>query len=460
MVKIGFLPLYIKLYDDIEKEPSKSRARMEKFYDTCARKLTDLGATVVTTPFCRIAKEFEDAMQLFLNEKVDAIVTLHLAYSPSLESIDAIEKSGLPLIVLDTTEAFDFGTDANFDDIMMNHGIHGVMDMCNLLLRRGVSYAIAAGHYEEPGLFEKVIEYAKAVVAANAFKGTRVGRIGESFKGMGDFKVEDSVLKKDFGIEVVQFDSDADGSFFDVSDEDIESEIEADRKKYDVDNVMPDIYRDSVITGLGFRRWIEANRLDAFTFNFLSFTEDSVPNIVPFMEASKALARGLGYAGEGDTLTASLVGAMQKGFSNSSFVEIFCPDWKGGRLFLSHMGEMNIALAEPDSVGCAEREYIFSSAQNPVVLSGRYKAGRAVYLNIMPLDEGYGLVLANVTMESVDDSLFGTVRGWMKPDMPVAEFLKAHSIAGATHHSALTYDVDIEALAFFGKLLGLKVTVL
>ena len=58
------------------------------------------------------------------------------------------------------------------------------------------------------------------------------------------------------------------------------------------------------------------------------------------------MQRGVGYAGEGDAFTASLVGALLKNYKETSFVEIFCPDWKNDALFISHMGEMNYAVAD------------------------------------------------------------------------------------------------------------------
>ena len=66
---------------------------------------------------------------------------------------------------------------------------------------------------------------------------------------------------------------------------------------------------------------------------------------MPFVECCKAMQRGVGYAGEGDTLTAAFTGAFLQSWPKSNFVEIFCPDWKNQILFLSHMGEMNYRVA-------------------------------------------------------------------------------------------------------------------
>ncbi|MBQ8435462.1 MAG: chemotaxis protein CheA, partial [Oscillospiraceae bacterium] len=51
---------------------------------------------------------------------------------------------------------------------------------------------------------------------------------------------------------------------------------------------------------------------------------------------------------EGDILTAAFCGALLQGFADTSFVEIFCPDWKGGRVMLSHRieGAINVKSYE------------------------------------------------------------------------------------------------------------------
>ena len=79
-MKIGYLPLYIKLYDDI----GSKREAMEKFYNDTARLFEEKGLEVVKCDFCRIKPEFEKAIATFEAEGVDAIVTWHAAYSPSL----------------------------------------------------------------------------------------------------------------------------------------------------------------------------------------------------------------------------------------------------------------------------------------------------------------------------------------------------------------------------------------
>mgnify|MGYP002725732612 CR=1 FL=1 len=89
------------------------------------------------------------------------------------------------------------------------------------------------------------------------------------------------------------------------------------------------------------RNWIDEHDLVAYSLNFVNIDRSSGFECVPFVEACKSMARGIGFAGERDILTASLCGALLKVYPETSFTEMFCPDWKGNSIFLSHMGEMN-----------------------------------------------------------------------------------------------------------------------
>jgi len=132
--RVGLLPLYLELYDI--KRPER-RPRIEGFYEQIAAALTDRGLEVSTVQVCRLKAEFNAAIRKFEDDAVDAIVTLHLAYSPSLESSEALASTSLPLVVLDTTPAYSYGPGQDPAEVSYNHGIHGVQDMCNLLIRNG-----------------------------------------------------------------------------------------------------------------------------------------------------------------------------------------------------------------------------------------------------------------------------------------------------------------------------------
>ena len=457
-MKIGFLPLYIALYDE---SGFAARHRLEPFYETLAKALEEKGFEVLRSPFCRVEEEFRNAVSSFEKEGAEAVVTWHAAYSPSLESARVLAGTELPLVILDTTETFDFSPRQNPEEINFCHGIHGVMDLGNLLRRLGKPFAIAAGHFPSSPVIDRVSEYLAAAKAAKGMRGMRVGLVGRSFPGMGDFLIDDGTLFDRFGVTVVRAGGEKLRAFKDAVTED-EISREVSRDLHDSIKLVPyseTAHRLTAKNGLAVRRWLEEEGLGAFTASFLDITPALGLDVMPFMEACRAMERGIGYAGEGDVMTAALTGALLKGFPGKvSFVEIFCPDWAHDTLFLSHMGEMNYALADGEKE-LKTMDFIYGEASDPVVGYARYRAGRAVFVNLFPKKDGFGLLLSPVEMEAPagEDRFAGNVRGWMKPAVPVAEFLEKLTRAGATHHSALVYDVSPEALSHFGELLGLDV---
>ena len=456
-IKIGFLPLYIKLYDDTGNGAAERPVMMD-FYLGIAKQFEGMGFDVLTSEFCRIKPEFRETVDRFEREGADCIVTWHAAYSPSLECIKVLTDSKLPIVVLDTTDTYDFSPTQNPTAISRCHGIHGVMDMCSMLRRYGKKYAIAAGHYAESDVVERVAGFVKAAYAAAALEGSRTASIGGSFDGMGDFLVSDEDMKSRFGVEIVYPTKDEIKAELDaVTDAEAEAEMAIDRENcYEILPVDKAVHMRTAKNCLAVRRWLDKNNIDAFTANFREVTPDTTGlEIMPFMEACKSMARGIGYAGEGDVLTASLVGALMKGFCDkAAFVEIFCPDWKGNTLMLSHMGEYNPKLIS-GKAGMKEINFIFGDSENPIVSYGCYRGGPAVFVNLYQAADGFRLFISPVEMQDVDpeqDNFAGRVRGWMKPHLPVPAFLEAISRAGATHHSALIYDAKPEQLVFFAEL--------
>ena len=456
-IKIGFLPLYIKLYDD---SCGELRPKLEAFYDEMAGILENEGLDVIRTPFCRIESEFKSAVDNYEKQNADCIVTLHMAYSPSLESAEAVINSKLPVVVMDTTMTYEFAPTTDNDEIDYNHGIHGVMDFCNLLVRGGKKYAITCGHYKESDVVKETVNYVKASVAATSVKGTKVGVFGGSFSGMGDFIVTPEEMKENFDVEfIVSVNDEARQITQSITDEEIDAEIAADKEMFDFPiEIDEEVYRLNTRACLSIRKWIEKEKLDAFSVNFLKACPAYGIDSMPFIEACKAMSRGIGYAGEGDALDAVFCGALIRAFGDASFVEIFCPDWKNDIIFLSHMGEMNYRVADyKPEVRLRGSNYVDSVL--PMSGYSRYKAGNATYLNIFRDAEGFCLVASEVEMLKLDDyeQYKRTVRGWMKPSIPVKDFLKKLSEYGATHHSMLVYDVTAEQMMHFGKLLNMKV---
>lgn len=451
--KIGLLPLYVELYDI---STPQVRPQINAFHRQVSERLRAVGLDVVDVPVCRLAGEFASAIETFEVADVDAIVTLHLAYSPSMESEKALAATKLPLIILDTTPDYTYDQTTDMSALMYNHGIHGVQDMCNLLQRNGKRYKIFAGHMDHSDVLTRVAGAARAAMAAHELGNARVGLIGEPFAGMGDFRVPFEALKQDLGIETVQYDFDKGASrVAAVTQADIDAEYAADQARFEFSaDLSRETYDRTARTCLAVRRWAEEERLTGFSINFLETDKPGLP-VMPFTECCTAMERGLGYAGEGDVLTAALTGALLQAYPETTFTEMFCPDWEHGSVFLSHMGEYNYAIADGKPL-LLEKPFPYTPAENPTVAIRSMKGGRCVFLNLAPFGDGrYGLTLASGEMLPIkgENKMGGEVNGWFKPDVPLASFLEQFSQAGATHHSVLVYGDVLEQLQTLAEFL-------
>ncbi len=457
--RIGLLPFYLKLYDDLL--PDRRRG-FDVFLKKIAAGFETRDITVQMAPVCRVAEEFAAAIKRFEQNGVDAVVTLHLAYSPSLESLEVFRKTTLPIIMLDTTMDEGFGPDVKADRIMFNHGVHGVMDFASMLRRTKRSFEIVAGAADDPRTLDRAAGLVRAALAAHELRGTRALRVGPAFAGMGDFAVEESVLRERFEITVQEVGIETlDAAVLAVGEPEIAAELAADNQRFACDLALDD-HRRSVRVGLGLRRLLDEGGYGAMSVNFQAFDGSNRPAAtMPFLEISKAMARGIGYGGEGDVLTAALVGALTRAFGAATFTEIFCADWTGGTLFLSHMGEISPAVLS-GTPRLFAKPFFVPGVAPPAVLTGPVKPGPAVFVNLAPgPDDTFGLIIAPVEVLEEDDRLDpkmrDAVRAWIRPRLPIAEFLETYSRAGGTHHSALVLGDQTDAVEAFGRFSGLDI---
>ncbi len=453
---VGLLPLYIALYDEVRPE---ARPEMQAFADRVAGTLEGAGLRVERAPIACLRHEVEAAVTDMMHREVELLATLHLAYSPSMEAIGALCAAHVPLLLLDTTPAERFGADATGADMFRNHGIHGVQDLACTLRRHERPYLLAVGHVDDPAFIADVVTAARAAQATRALRTMRVLVLGDPFAGMGDFAAPEEVMRRRLGIESHRATVEALAqAAAQVPEEEVAAECAADAERFNLSGVSEDVLARTNRVGLGVRRMIDEVQAGAFSFNFASFTGESGVGTVPFLEASKAMARGLGYAGEADALTAGLVGALGRAGCRVTFTEMFCPDWAEGTVFMSHMGECNLALACGDTK-LVEKQYAFSTVGNPAVSVPKLEPGAATLVNLAPAPhDGFDMIAARV--EVLDR---GPVPGfpdvphfWLRPvDRDLRGFLQRYSELGGTHHLAMCMGDEVDLAGRMAQMLGI-----
>jgi len=218
-----------------------------------------------------------------------------------------------------------------------------------------------------------------------------------------------------------------------VSADALERRLRRSRRAFRIKGLPKEVFEDAELTYLALKQIVERRKLGAYTMNF-----GAMPVAPPFYAVSKLMAEGIGYAGEGDVLTASFVGAILHLEPAATFTEMFCPDFRGNTIFMSHMGEISPAFALQERPPLIEKDYAFGKGR-PAVLLPTVAPGPATLLNLAPVPEGRLRIIASF----VEIPKYGRQPGLdaphfrIRPLGKIADFLATYSELGGTHHCAI-----------------------
>ena len=445
------LELYRESYPTL---PEEQRPFIDRVGDT----LAGFG-DVHIAPVCTSSAEVRAAVKDFEAAEADGIVVLFIAYAASIAALNPLLETQLPLLLFSTAPKSSMGEGMKSIDITFNHGVHGYMDLANVLKRNSRPYRFVSGTVDDRAAHEEIAMWARAAAVKKKLRRSRIGLAGYTFDGMGDFGVDTTQLNTVLGPEVKHISlSQLAGAIAAVGSDQIDAEAGRDGERFVIDNdVDRGILDESNRVYLGFADIIGRMRLNAVTMHFQGILENPAIRTLPFFAISKLQEQGLAYAGEGDLLGATANLMMRCFFGDSVFTETFCPDFDGGRIVMGHMGESNPAMGARTVL--KRKQFRFGKAVDPVVADVTMRSGPATVINLGIVENaefqliGYrGSVCEKVQdAGDIDMPYFH-----FKPDMPLPDFLSAYGRAGGTHHIAMTYGDRIREIGCLAEMLNIQ----
>jgi L-arabinose isomerase len=455
--KAGLLALSLELYETLAPGLRPSREhwvrqdlmpvlaqRIEVVFPGAVFREEDIGATLAR----------------FEAECVDAVIVLLIAYAPSQVSLAALQRTRLPLLIWNTQELRAVDDSFSLDQLFANHGVHGTQDLANVLLRCEVKFHYVTSHVQDVQGEAEIIDFCQAAAAANRLRSAKVGLLGYPFPGMGDFAVDTTHLRATLGCswtlltieDYVQRSAGASTAAVE--------QLAADyRRSYRVAaDITTEDLNATARAEIALRGMIADHRLDAITYQFLAFGDDERTSTLPFVAASRLMAEGLGFGGEGDLIAAAATAFLQWLQPPATFSEIFTIDFAGNSLFMSHMGEANVAMARSDRPVplVARPTPITRTRDRQLALVTSLAPGTAtlVALALGPQNR-WRLITAPVTVAD-----FGPLPNLcvphfkITPGMDVRQFLTAYANAGGPHHNCICYGDARRRLRLASWLLG------
>ncbi len=285
---------------------------------------------IISRKVCFRTEQLEKEISRAEKNSADALLLVPMCYTPSMMSVPALLKTDVPLVVWNTQEIFEIKKDFGFDHLLMNHAIQGTQDVTNVLLRGNKIFGMESGHYKDADALKRLLEWLNAAKTAQYAKKIRVGLLGTPGQDMGDFGVDETLMRTKWGPHTVYL---SPGRFIEildnVSEKSVSDILKKDREFFAVDEKLSEeTLRVSIKLELALRKIIEENKLDAFTMNFADIVSDGRFPAIPFLGINKMMSEGLGYAGEGNTTIAALMSQMRQLCGGANFTETFTVDFK------------------------------------------------------------------------------------------------------------------------------------
>ncbi len=390
------------------------------------------------------------------------LIVLPMAYAPSGASVPALVGSKLPLMIIESCRDLELSYGIDGLDLLANQAVHGVQDLTNVLCRRGRRFHLVAGHPLQEQFQLKMQWGIKAALAARVLQKGRVGRVGLPFDGMLDFSFDSDVASERLGFQVVPI---SPNSFIEAAEnsnqEDVDEIIDWAMAKFDVSKELT--LKELRLMGSyasAIKQLVTVQSLDGIAINFLPLVENGAQTM-PFLGADMLMAAGYGYGGEGDVMVAVLSAALAKLAGECTFTEMFCPDFSRNELLLSHMGECNYDLANPDKpVKIMARDFYWGGCQRVAVPVFQLKPGKVTLVNLSEISSAdkhgeKSFQLLCLRAEVLDAPVHVNLRNpytRITFHKDLAKVLENYSMAGGGHHLVLVYDDYTDQIATLAKL--------
>jgi len=455
--RIGLLGLMLQLYDQALPELKRTQ---EQFARVVAKSLSRCGK-ICFPGICNTCEQVEAAVARFERDEADVIFVLFLSYAPSWIALPALQRTRLPIVIANTQKARTIGQASSPRDMLESHGMHGVQDLANVLIRAGVRFHIVTGYYEDERFLAELGEWARAAQVATELRQARVGVMGGPFEGMGDFGLDTTALLAQVGTTVVEVPLAHVANLAHQAPQKVVTHMIAeDRARFAVDAKLDQAtHAISARLEWAMREAAREQNLDALAMNFLSVANDGRLATVPFLAASEMMADGFGYGGEADAASAVAVLTAQRLAPPASFTEMFTMDFEAGDVFMSHMGEANWHMARKDEpVRLIRKKFRFGKCADPAVLCFALAPGPCTLLNLTVTRGGrLKLIVAEGEIANFPFvPTFDVPHYKFKPDKPLESFLTRYSMEGGSHHLAIMFGHRRDLVAKVGDLLGIE----
>ncbi len=455
--RIGILGIMQDLYD--EMIPGIAQ-RQEGYAAEIAAHLEDV-AEFLPSKAIKYREDAERAMREFENTDVDGVMVVMLTYGPAMRVARLLSESKLPVLLANIQPEPNVTPAWDMADMTYNQGVHGAQDTANAMVRAGKRFSVLTDDWRADTFRTDVSRWARAARAVSAWKKLKVAIFGYAMNEMGDIRVDESALVRTLGPAIISV---AQGDLWrgmqEVSDAAIADVISFENATFEIDPRLSQTERaDHARMQVAIEAILSERGFGAYTAHFDAIGEDGRFSRLPLAAASTLMARGYGYAAEGDVLTACLVYAGHKLIGSAHFTEMYAMDFPSDSVLMSHMGEGNWQIARSDRpVRLIKRPLGIGRLDDPPTFLFQYQPGPATLATLVSLEgERFRLVVAEgENLDSQELPALEMPYGQFRPSSGLRQCLNAWLATGGPHHEVMNLGHHAADWKVFCQLTGIE----
>ena len=467
-LEIWFVTGSQNLYGEetLKKVAEHSQLIVSALNDTKALPITIVYKPTVKSPeeiyaVCRDANS---------NANCAGIISWMHTFSPAKMWINGLKALQKPMLHLHTQYNRDIPwSTIDMDFMNLNQSAHGDREFGFIMSRMRINRKVVVGHWQDEEVQERLNVWMRAAGAWHDMQGAKFVRFGDNMRYVAVTDGDKVEAEMKFGFSINTYGI---GDLVAVINSIDDATIAAYVKEYEAEYTLVPALLEG---GAQRQSLIETARIEAGMTKFLEdgnykgFT-DTFEDLhgmaqLPGLPSQRLMAKGYGFAGEGDWKTAALVRAMKvmgQGLAGgNSFMEDytyhFQPD--NSKVLGSHMLEICSSIAE-GKPSCEIHPLGIGGKADPVRLVFNVAGGAALNASLIDMGNRFRLLINEVEAVAVgaDETLpkLPVARVLWKPLPDMKQALASWIYAGGAHHTGYSQNLTAEHLQDFADMAGIE----
>ena len=402
------------------------------------------------------------------SKKCIGVITWMHTFSPAKMWIGGLKILQKPMLHLHTQFNRDIPwASIDMDFMNLNQSAHGDREFGFIMSRMRLNRKVVAGHWQDTAVLEQINGWMRSAAGWYDWQGAKFARFGDNMRNVAVTEGDKVEAELKFGYSVNTYGiGDLVKVINDTGDNAVDKLVEEYADTYTLATSLNkkgrqhQSLRDAARIEIGLQLFLEAGNFKGFTDTFEDLHGMTQ---LPGIAAQRLMAKGYGFAGEGDWKTAALVRAMKVMGSGleggNSFMEDYTYHFDpNNELVLgAHMLEICASIAK-GKASCEIHPLGIGGKADPVRLVFNSAAGPAINASIIDMGNRFRLLVNEVIAVDPIQSL---------PKLPVARVLwkpypnmktgcAAWILAGGAHHTCYSQNLSSEHLQDFAEIAGIE----